>query len=33
MSEEVKSFPLTPPGKPRPEEKEPIRRPMPATSK
>lgn len=33
MSEEVKSFPLTPLGNPRPEDKEPVRRPMPASPK
>ena len=32
MSDEkkIKRFPLTSPGKPRPEDKEPVRRPLPA---
>ncbi len=33
MSEEVKKFPLTSPGQPRPTSKEPVRRPLPANPK
>lgn len=29
MTKKVKSFPLTPPGKPKPEDKEPVKRPLP----
>ena len=33
MSDEVKSFPLTSPGQPKPTQLEPVRRPLPANPK